>query len=157
MVKFPWKMRNVHLYDRKIIFQIFPIFIFQVMVNIMVKIWSIPITRKIKIGKKKYFIFHSIQHIPHLKSDYFWKGGEGGLHILTSDRAESSNDYKNILNFLSIWRKSNRKLFENVQLTKLITYFRKVANQIYFLETYFFHSEHFRNFFFFKKWKKCQF
>ena len=35
------------------------------------------ITRKIKITKKNYFVFHSIQHIPHLswKSYHFWGRG----------------------------------------------------------------------------------
>ena len=49
----------------------FSIFIFRFMVIFVLKIWSIfdeipPITRKIKNAKNIYFIFNSIQHIPHL-------------------------------------------------------------------------------------------
>ena len=80
---FFFKCSNVHercviaWIERKLKFQIFPIFIFRVMVIFIPKTvnfrWIFMITRKIKIGK---LIFHSIQYIAHLpwKWDQNWGG-----------------------------------------------------------------------------------
>ena len=67
---------------RKFIFQIFPIFIFRLMIFVQKMVnfrWIFTITRKIKIRK---MIFLSIQHIPHLSWNFhhFWRRGEGSAY-----------------------------------------------------------------------------
>ena len=65
--------------ERKIKFRIFPIFIFRVMVIFVIRIvnfrliFSMNLTRKIKIGK---LFFQSFQHIAHLS--WKWDQNRGG-------------------------------------------------------------------------------
>ena len=58
-------------------------------------------SKKYKIGKIWYLIFHSVQHIPHFscKDGHFWAGG-GGLcnaDILPSKSFQNSEKLRNIL------------------------------------------------------------